>query len=131
MFTEPKTDRARREITLTQLAVVRLRSWRAEQVARRLRLGAAWADLDLVCDRGDGGPVDPDAFGKAFRRIAKEAGLSPETRLHDLRHAVATTLLDRGVHPAIASAVLGHASTSFTMDTYSHVIESMTDCWTL
>lgn len=44
-----------------------------------------------------------------------------------MRHGVATTLLERGVHPAIASAMLGHASTSFTMSTYQHVLDGMTD----
>jgi integrase len=29
------------------------------------------------------------------------------------------------VHPKIASEALGHASTGFTMDTYSHVVPSM------
>jgi integrase len=48
-------------------------------------------------------------------------------RLHDVRHGVATTLLERGVHPAIASAVLGHSSPAFTMGTYQHVLDGMTE----
>ena len=66
-------------------------------------------DLGLFCDRGDGGPLHPDSFSRAFKRLAK-AGISPKARLHDARHAVATTLLTQGVHPAITSAALGHAS---------------------
>jgi integrase len=31
------------------------------------------------------------------------------------------------VHPAIASAVLGHASPAFTMNAYQHVLDSMTE----
>ena len=46
-------------------------------------------------------------------------------RFHDLRHAYATALLRRGVHPKVVSEALGHASTSFTMDTYTHVVPSM------
>jgi integrase len=38
----------------------------------------------------------------------------------------ATTLLEKRVHPAIASAVLGHSSTAFTMNTYQHVLDGMT-----
>jgi len=127
VFVDPKTDRARRTVTLQPADVERLKRHRAEQVARRLALGAGWVDLDLVSDRGDGGPLDPDAYGKGFRRIAPSAGLPPTVRLHDCRHAVATTMLDRGVHPAIASAVLGHASPAFTMSTYQHVLDGMTD----
>jgi integrase len=49
----------------------------------------------------------------------------PHVRLHDLRHALATTLLVGGVHPKVVSEALGHSSTSFTMDVYSHVLPTM------
>ncbi len=45
--------------------------------------------------------------------------------MHDLRHAFATSLLVAGVHPKIVSETLGHASTAFTMDVYSHVLPTM------
>jgi integrase len=70
--------------------------------------------------------MDPDAFGRAFKRLAKAAGLPPTVRLHDLRHGVATALLAGGVHPAVTSAVLGHTSPAFTMKTYQHVVDGMT-----
>ena len=84
-------------------------------------------EFDLVCDRGDGEPIDPSTFTHAFKRLAKEAGIPPEVRLHDARHGVATAMLEHNVHPAIASAVLGHASESFTMSTYQHVTPRMTE----
>jgi hypothetical protein len=34
-------------------------------------------------------------------------------------------LLASGVHPKIASEALGHASASFTLDTYTHVLEGL------
>lgn len=121
-----KTDRARREIVLPAFAAERLRRWRVEQSQRRLMAGPAWQDRGFICDRGDGGPLDPDAFSNGFKRLASTAGLSPATRLHDVRHGVATVLLDRGVHPAITSAVLGHSNVAFTMTTYQHVLDGMT-----
>ena len=69
----------------------------------------------LVCDRGDGFFVYPDSLTSAFKPLAGLAGLHPETRLHDVRHAVATELERRGVQPVIVSAVLGHAPPSFTL----------------
>ncbi len=48
------------------------------------------------------------------------SGLHPDTRLHDVRHAVATELGRRGVQPVIVSAVLGHTSPSFTIAVYQH-----------
>lgn len=46
--------------------------------------------------------------------------MHPATRLHDVRHAVATELGRRRVHPVIVSAVLGHASPAFTIAVYQH-----------
>ncbi|MFB0927918.1 MAG: tyrosine-type recombinase/integrase, partial [Acidimicrobiales bacterium] len=65
--------------------------------------------------------------GKATKRLMAKAGLDPKTRLHDCRHGVATVMFEQGVHPALASAVLGHSSVAFTMDTYQHVGDQMTD----
>lgn len=120
-----KTDRSRRTFALPAMTVERLRRWRTEQLERRVALGPAWTDHDLVCERGDGCPLDPDAMSNGFRRIAKEAGLEG-VRLHDLRHGVATALLKGGVHPAIVSAVLGHSKVAFTLDVYSHIDVGMT-----
>ena len=44
---------------------------------------------------------------------------------HDLRHTAATLLLSEGVHPKVASEMLGHATVAITLDRYSHVTETM------
>ena len=118
-FTGLKSERARRTVQLLPLVAERLRRHRAEQLERRLLLGEQWQDLDLICERGDGAPIDPDLFTKSFKRLALSAGLDPSTRLHDLRHAVATQLARRGVHPHTVSAILGHSSVAFTLDVYT------------
>jgi integrase len=91
------------------------------------RLGAEWHDEDLICDRGDGGALHPDSFSTAFKRLAVKVGLPKRTHLHEVRHAFATMMLAQGVHPAIASSVLGHASPAFTMSVYQHVLDGMSD----
>jgi integrase len=48
-------------------------------------------------------------------------------RFHDLRHTCATRLLTKGVHPKIASELLGHSSIAVTLDTYTHVIPGLGD----
>lgn len=123
---EPKTQRARREIALPPLVVDALRKQKAAQAQRRLLLGSGWQDGGFVFDAGDGRPLDPDTFSAAFRRIARTAGLS-DTRLHDVRHGYATALLTEGVHPKIASEALGHSTVAFTLDTYSHVVQGLQD----
>ena len=56
--------------------------------------------------------------------LMAKAGL-PKLRLYDLRHIAATLRLANGEHPKIVSEMLGHSSVAITLDTYSHVIQSM------
>ena len=57
-------------------------------------------------------------------KIREAAGL-PRMRFHDLRHSAATLLLTQGVHPRAVMELLGHSRITTTMDTYSHVLESV------
>jgi integrase len=123
---EPKTKRSRREVAIPPFVVDRLRRWKVEQAARQLAAGPAWQNYGIVCDRGDGGYIDPDSFSKAFKRLAGQVG-HPDTRLHDLRHAAATTMMEQGVHPSVVSRTLGHSSEAFTMQVYGHVRDEMLD----
>jgi integrase len=56
----------------------------------------------------------------------ERAGL-PAIRFHDLRHTCATLLLLRNVHPKYVQELLGHATITITLDTYSHVLPGMGD----
>jgi integrase len=126
VFTPLKTDRAVREIPLPAFAVERLRVHKAAEARRRLELGGWANDLDLVCERGDGEPLDPDAFSHGFQRIAEAAGLEG-VRLHDCRHGVATMLAKSGTPAYVTSKVLGHSSVHFTANTYTHADEETVD----
>jgi integrase len=117
-FGLPKTDRARRTVSLPPATVALLRRWRAHQLERRVLLGSDWQGTDLVIEHGDGRPVHPDVFSRRFQRLTERLGLAG-VRLHDLRHFYATECLKAGVHPKVVSEALGHASTAFTMDTYA------------
>jgi integrase len=125
-FVPPKTDKARREIPLPAFAVERLRTYKTDQARRRLMLGAGWSDLDLVCERGDGGPLDPDGFTHGFARIAKSVGMG-DVRLHDCRHGVATALAKAGTPAYVTSKVLGHSSVHFTANVYQHADDETID----
>ena len=73
-----------------------------------------------------GGIVNPSNLrNRSFARILMRAGLSADTRFHDLRHTCATLLLSRNVNPKIVSEMLGHANIAITLDTYSHVLPDM------
>ena len=125
-FAPPKTKQSVRQVPIPAFAVERLRIHKADQARRRLVLGKDWHDHDLVCDHGDGRPLDPMSFTHAFARIADEVGLG-KVRLHDLRHAIGTSLAKSGTPLTVTSRLLGHTSTAFTAETYQHADEEMID----
>jgi integrase len=122
-FEEPKTRRSRRAVALPDFIRPYLERQREAQSLRKERC-ASWTDLNLVMDRGDGTPLNPDTLSAGWAKFLRKAGL-PHVRFHDLRHAHATLMLLQGVHPKVVSERLGHASVGITLDTYSHVLPSM------
>ncbi len=124
-ITPPKTARSRRAVVLTSQAAVALERHRLGQAEERARLGGGWEDQDLVFTGPSGALVDRDQLVRGdFIPLLKRA-LLPAIRFHDLRHTAATLLLSQGVHPKVASEMLGHATVAITLDRYSHVTETM------
>jgi hypothetical protein len=79
-------------------------------------------------------PVLDDGFlyHRDFKSLLKRAGLWSEDKgkrftFHSLRHTCATLLLSKNVNPKIVQEMLGHATITQTMDTYSHVLPGMGD----
>jgi integrase len=124
-ITPPKTAGSRRAVVLASQAAAALERHRLDQAEERARLGDGWEDQDLVFTGAAGGLVDRDQLVRGdFLPLLQRAGL-PLIRFHDLRHTAATLLLSQGVHPKVASEMLGHATVAITLDRYSHVTETM------
>lgn len=66
-------------------------------------------------------PWKPNYVTKRFIRSRKAAGLG-HFRLHDLRHFMATQMLDVGVAVPIVAARLAHARASTTLNVYAHAV---------
>ncbi len=66
----------------------------------------------------------PDAAGRIHKKLLKESGIE-NIRFHDLRHTFATLALQNGVDVKTLSHMLGHYSSGFTLDTYTHVTTKM------
>jgi integrase len=126
-FNSPKNGKGR-SLKLTATALDALRRHKIAQNEERLQLGSLWEDRDLVFPSQTGKPMRAwSLIGGPFKRIWKRAGLPERTRFHDLRHTCATLLLTQGVHPKFVQELLGHATISITLDTYSHVLPGMGD----
>ena len=120
-FHPPKTPRSRRAVALSPASVKLLRRARTVQLEERLKVGAAYADYDLIFATMIGTPLDPSNFRQAWLGIIKEADLAG-LRFHDLRHACASFMLQQGANVKVVSERLGHSGVGITLSTYAHVL---------
>lgn len=132
---EPKSAKGRRQIQIPEAAV------RALEDHRKRMLIEGNSGSEFVFCSPDGKrlrksnllrrsfrPILEKANEKIRDEAAKSGGspvLLPNIRFHDLRHSNATALLKQGVHPKVVQERLGHSQISLTLDTYSHVVQSM------
>jgi integrase len=122
----PKSRSSRRAVVLDPQTMANLRAHRKQQMEQRLARGPGYVESDYVFTRENGEPIHPEALTAAFERHVAKARL-PRIRFHDLRHTYATVALSAGIHPKIISERLGHASIGITLDTYSHVLPSISE----
>jgi len=122
---QPKNGKGR-SVELTQSAAYALRSHLQRQLKEIEALGDEYHDQGLIFPGEKGQPMRPWTLTRKLQRILERVGL-PHIRFHDLRHTCATLLLGKGVHPKFVQELLGHATISITLDTYSHIIPAMGD----
>lgn len=120
IFSETKTDKSKRMVSLPPSTVIVLREHRAQQEILKKSVGLSLSDDDLVFCHCDGKPYLPDSITHAWKTLAKRIGLK-SIRLHDARHTHASLMLKQGIHPKVVQERLGHSSIKVTLDTYSHV----------
>lgn len=63
-----------------------------------------------------GKPVE--RMNKAYQAAVERAGIKIPTRMYDLRHLYATTMLTNGADLAAVSKLMGHSTITMTADTY-------------
>ncbi len=124
IYKKVKTKSANRTIPITDNIVKYLTSYKIKQNENKLALGDSYKKNDLVGCTKIGSPIDPRNLIREFKEIIKKAGL-PEIRFHDLRHTFASTYLEAGGDITVLQQILGHASITVTIDTYSHVTKDM------
>jgi site-specific recombinase XerD len=124
VFVEPKTSRSRRTVHLTALAVEALEQHRTYTDLLRAAARDRWRESGLVFTSTVGDGMEAGVVNDNLNRLLAKAEL-PRIRVHDLRHTVATILLQGGAHPKLVQELLGHSTITLTLDTYSHVTPAM------
>lgn len=115
-FDEPKTKKFKRTIPLPPNAIEDLRKWKERQQ------NETGTTEYVVTDR-QGKYIEQTTFKKYYNRMLDKCSISGIT-FHALRHTFATHALEKGMDKKVLSEILGHASVSFTLDTYAHVLNT-------
>jgi site-specific recombinase XerD len=91
-----------------------------------MRLAGLWQDHGLVFCSTVGTPLSRhNIYNRSFKPLLERAGLPRTFRFQDLRHTFATLMASSGGHAKVVQEMLGHATTSITLDLYSHVLPDL------
>lgn len=82
---------------------------------------------ELLFTAPHGGFLIKSNFLRTSFQPLLEKAKCPRVRFHDLRHTAATLAFEQGQHPKQVQEMLGHASVTLTLDTYSASIPTMQD----
>lgn len=138
-FAAPKTESGEyRTIELDQVTAGVLLHHQVQQGMEKMAWGHGYADHGLVFCREDGNPLNPSKVSDLFHRLTDKVMMPKDpanpagdkaplrrVRLHDLRHGQASLMLAAGVDMNIVSKRLGHSRSSFTADTYAHMLDGV------
>lgn len=69
-------------------------------------------------------PRDPTAVRKRLKTILERAECK-KVRFHDLRHVFCTSCLEHGMDVKTLSTIIGHVSSSTTLNVYAHATDAM------
>ncbi len=123
VISDTKSGNSTRSIPLLRGALEDLVAWRAIQERDKKRISTeAFAHPEIVVTNKIGQYVEPRTFFDHYQAMLKAANL-PHFTFHALRHTFATRALEQGMDAKTLSSILGHYSVSFTLDTYTHVLD--------
>ena len=120
----PKNKSSKRTMPMLDFTYDYLLRLKAKQEQQREFMGEGWIDSGYVVVYPDGKQPSVSNFNKMMTRLLERHGLR-HIRFHDLRHSIATYLLEIGVPIADVSAWLGHGSVETTAKVYAHVTPGM------
>lgn len=122
VFEGPTKTKNTRFITIPKETIALLKEYRRWQSGQRLLHGAEWKDMGYVFTNDNGTPIISSTVNGWLDRFSARHGF-PHIHPHAFRHTAASIMISSGVDIVTVSKMLGHANTSMTTDTYSHIIE--------
>lgn len=124
---ELKTDLSRRSLMITEEMVLLLIFWRLIQNTEKKKAaerGIEYNPDNLVFCTRKGTYIYPRNFTKMWSENLRSMGIDHK-RFHDLRHTVATVMLEDGEAMNTVQEQLGHYDAGFTASRYGHVTAKM------
>lgn len=120
----PKSEASNRTISIPELLTKKLKRYHLQQKKLQLKMASSYNDNNLVFCNNTGGYLDVSNVRKRYKKILADNGFK-DKKFHDLRHTYATRLFELKEEPKTVQSLLGHSNISITLDTYTHVLESM------
>jgi integrase len=126
-MTAPKSDAGEREVPIPAVLAELLLAHRLREPGGGRRLVFARGSLAGTCRRGcESRPFSATSLARRAKAAWRARGLDP-MRMHEGRHAYASTLIAGGAGDSELQAVVGHSSVQTTKDIYGHLRDDTTD----
>lgn len=114
VVSSPKTKASNRSIILPAPVLSVLRAYKSTETSR-------WMFPSPI---NEDSPRDPAAVRKRLQIVLERAECK-KVRFHDLRHVFCTACLEHGMDVKTLSTIIGHVSSSTTLNVYAHVTDKM------
>lgn len=129
----PKTYKAYRTISFPMALKEPLELYKRNQEAHKKKLANLYQDNNLIFCTEYGKYLDSSNVRKRLNKIIDDINSKEDDpnkkiarrKFHDLRHTFATRLFELNEHPKTVQELLGHSNVSITLDTYTHVLDSL------
>ncbi|ABK60564.1 tyrosine-type recombinase/integrase [Clostridium novyi] len=120
----PKTSNSIRLVPIPVHLIDKLKQHKLLQKTLKLKLANLYEDNTLIFCNKFGKYLDSGNVLKKFKKILNDNNLN-DRKFHDLRHTYATRLFELGEEAKTVQTLLGHSNISITLDTYTHVLDSL------
>ena len=110
----PKTKAGNRSVILPAPVLSVLKAYKRD-------VSSKWMFPSPV---NENSPRDPATVRKRLQTVLQRAGCK-KVRFHDLRHTFSTVSLEHGMDIKTLSTIIGHVSSSTTLNVYAHVTDEM------